>query len=68
MKSIDTLNQIRDFKRLSAIGKGPTSIVYKCLNKVDNLIYAIKKITNKIYGNSFHFILIFLDSDVHNDI
>ena len=52
MESIDALNQMRDFKRLATIGKGPISIVYKCLNKIDNLIYAIKKITCKIYGNS----------------
>jgi serine/threonine protein kinase len=46
------LGRESDFEELSQIGKGGYSSVFKCRNKLDNRLYALKKISLEKPKNS----------------
>lgn len=43
----------QEFLELELIGKGQFGSVYKCVNRLDGCVYAVKKSTKPVAGSSF---------------
>ena len=58
LRQINTTRLDEEFHIVETVGNGQFGVVYKCINRMDGCVYAVKKSRFPVAGSSYEYVVI----------